>query len=209
MHRAFRTLVIVTSAYIAAQMLSDIASLRIVSIAGLSMDAGTVIYPFTFTLRDLVQKVAGKRVARLLIFLAAGINLVMALCFWLVANLPPAQDVGPQLAFGTVLAPVWRIVIASIVAEVLSELTDTEVYSAWVRRVGERLQWGRVLSSNTVSIPVDSGLFTVLAFGGVYSWGVVASIFWANVLVKMAVTVISIPWIYLVRPEPVADLAGP
>ena len=53
MHRAFRTLVIVTAAYIAAQMLSDIASLRIVKFAGLSMDAGTLIYPFTFTLRDL------------------------------------------------------------------------------------------------------------------------------------------------------------
>ncbi len=207
MHRAFRTLTIVTSAYIAAQMLSDIASLRIVSIAGLTMDAGTIIYPFTFTLRDLVQKVAGKRVSRLLIFLAAGINLVMALVFWLVANLPPGAEAGDQSAFGIVLAPVWRIVIASIVAEVLSELTDTEVYSAWVRRVGERWQWGRVLSSNTVSVPVDSALFSVLAFAGVQSWSVVVSIFWANVVIKMIVTVVSIPWIYLVRPDPLPELA--
>jgi len=206
MHRAFRTLVIVTSAYIAAQMLSDIASLRIVSIAGLSMDAGTIIYPFTFTLRDLVHKVAGKRVARLLIVLAAAINLLMALLFWLVANLPPAQEVGVQASFGAVLAPVWRIVIASIIAEVVSELTDTEVYSAWVRRVGERWQWGRVLSSNAVSVPLDSFLFTTLAFGGVYTWATVFSIFWANVLVKGIVTVVSIPWIYLVRPDPVPDL---
>jgi uncharacterized integral membrane protein (TIGR00697 family) len=203
MHRAFRTLVIVTSAYIAAQMLSDIASLRIITLAGMSMDAGTIIYPFTFTLRDLVHKVAGKRVARLLIILAAGINLLMASLFWLVATLPPAQEVGPQTAFGAVLAPVWRIVLASIVAEVASELTDTEVYSAWVRRVGERFQWGRVLSSNAVSVPLDSLLFTVLAFGGVYTWGVVFSIFWANVVLKAVVTVVSIPWIYLVRPGPV------
>ncbi len=206
MHRAFKTLVIVTSAYIAAQMLSDIASLRIVTIAGLSMDAGTIIYPFTFTLRDLVHKVAGKRVARLLIILAAGINLAMALLFWLVSNLPPAQDVGPQATFGAVLAPVWRIVLASIFAEVVSELTDTEVYSAWVRRVGERWQWGRVVSSNAVSVPLDSLLFTTLAFGGVYTWGVVYSIFWANVAIKAVVTVVSIPWIYLVRPEPVPGL---
>ena len=207
MHKAFRTLVIVTSAYIAAQMLADIASLRIVSLAGFSMDAGTLIYPFTFTIRDLVQKVAGKRVARLLIFLAAGINLLMALLFWLVAALPPAQEVGAQAAFGTVLAPVWRIVIASIVAEVIAELIDTEVYSAWVRRIGQRYQWGRVLSSNSVSVPLDSALFTVLAFGGVLPGSVVLSIFWANVLIKGVVTVISIPWIYLVRPEAVPALA--
>lgn len=206
MHKAFRTLVIVTSAYIAAQMLADIASLRIVKFAGLSMDAGTLVYPFTFTIRDLVHKVAGKRVARLLIFLAAGINVLMALLFWVVSVLPADLGVGPQGTFGDVLAPVWRIVIASIVAEVIAELVDTEVYAAWVRRIGERFQWGRVLSSNTVSVPLDSALFTVLAFGGVLPSSVVVSIFWANVLIKGAVTVVSIPWIYLVRPEPVPGL---
>lgn len=208
MNRAFRTLVIVASAYIAAQMLSDIASLRIVTIAGLSLDAGTIIYPFTFTLRDLVHKVAGKSVARLLIVLAAVINLFMAVVFWLVSALPPDPEVGAQLAFGQVLAPVWRIVFASIVAEVVSELIDTEVYARWVARMGERFQWGRVLSSNAVSVPIDSALFSVLAFGGVLSAGVVVGIFWANVLIKGAVTLISIPWIYLVRPEPVPDLAA-
>ncbi len=208
MNRAYRTLVIVASAYIAAQMLSDIASLRIVTIAGLSLDAGTIIYPFTFTLRDLVHKVAGKSVARLLIVLAAVINLVMAVIFWLVAALPPDPEVGAQLAFGQVLAPVWRIVFASILAEVVSEFIDTEVYARWVARMGERFQWGRVLSSNAVSVPIDSALFSVLAFGGVLPAGVVIGIFWANVLIKGAVTLISIPWIYLVRPEPVPDLAA-
>ncbi len=52
----------------------------------------------------------------------------------------------------------------------------------------------------------DSLLFTTLAFGGVYTWGVVFSIFWANVVIKAVVTVVSIPWIYLVRPEPVPGL---
>lgn len=77
-----------------------------------------------------------------------------------------------------------------------------------MRRIGERYQWGRVLSSNAVSVPLDSALFTVLAFGGVLPGSVVFSIFWANVLIKAAVTVISIPWIYLVRPEPVPEMAN-
>ena len=71
--------IVVVSIYIAAQMLSDIASLKIGLIAGFSIDAGTFIYPITFTLRDLVHKRLGKQAARTVIIVAAGINLFMAL----------------------------------------------------------------------------------------------------------------------------------
>ncbi|MFA5526307.1 MAG: VUT family protein, partial [Acholeplasmataceae bacterium] len=87
---------VVAAAYIAAQMLSDIASLKIVLFAGLSMDAGTLIYPITFTLRDLVHKTTGKKGAQTIILAAAVINVVMALLFWIVAKLPYDSAAGPQ-----------------------------------------------------------------------------------------------------------------
>ena len=203
MNRPLRVFLLVASAYIAAQMLADVASLRIVSVAGFAVDAGTLVYPFTFTLRDLVHKMAGKSAARTLIFAAAGINLAMAALFWVVAELPADLATGPQTSFGDVLAPVWRIVLASIVAEVLSEMVDTEVYQRWVDRFGPRHQWGRVLASNSVAVPLDSALFVSIAFLGVLQSEVVWEIFWVNVALKGLVTLISIPWIYLVRPTPV------
>lgn len=192
---------LLAAAYVAAQMLSDVSSLKITEVAGFSMDAGTLVYPFTFTLRDLVHKVAGKQVARALILAAAVINLFMAGLFWVVGRLPAVPDVGPQTdLFGAVLSPVWRIVFASILAEVLSELIDTEVYGWWVARFGPRRQWGRVLASNAVAVPIDSAIFVLVAFAGVLSWGNVGETFVTNVVVKAVVTVVSIPWIYLVRP---------
>jgi hypothetical protein len=104
-----------------------------------------------------------------------------------------------------VLAPVWRIVIASIVAEVVSELLDTEMYHVWVTRVTHRYQWARVLTSNSLSIPVDSLIFCWGAFGGVLPAATVWSIFWANVLVKGLTTLISLPGIYLVKDNAEAD----
>jgi uncharacterized integral membrane protein (TIGR00697 family) len=138
-----------------------------------------------------------------MIVLAASVNLFVAGLFWLVARLPADPAVGAQTGFGTVLSPVWRIVIASILAEVLSELLDTEAYSFWVRRVSQRRQWMRVLFSNTLSIPVDSLLFCWLAFGGVYAGAVVWSIVVSNVILKMATTVVSVPLIYAVGPKKV------
>jgi uncharacterized integral membrane protein (TIGR00697 family) len=193
--------ILVTSAYIAAQILSDISSLKIVTFLGLSMDAGTLIYPFTFTLRDLVHKAIGRRGARILIITAAGVNLFMAGLFWVVSKLPVDVAAGPQPDWDSVLAPVWRIVIASIIAEVASELADTEIYHLWVTRVTTRYQWLRVLSSNAVSVPLDSLIFVWVAFGGVLPVAVVWEIFLANILVKGVVTLISLPGIYLVRDD--------
>jgi len=196
---------IVSAAYIAFQMMADIASLRIVMFAGFSIDAGTFVYPFTFTLRDLVHKTAGIKAARSLIIAAAVLNLVMAGLFWLTSILPPDMAVGPQDEFGRVLSPVWRIVFASIVAEVVAELIDTEGYRIWVEKVTRRYQWARVLVSSAVSIPVDSLIFVWIAFGGVMPVAVVWSIFTANVIIKGLTTLISLPGIYLVREKPVSS----
>jgi queuosine precursor transporter len=204
--RALTVLLAVASGYVAAQVMADVASLRIVEVAGFAVDAGTLVYPFTFTLRDLVHKMAGRTAARALIVTAAAVNVVMALLFLLTSRLPAGDSAPQTVLFGEVLAPVWGIVLASIVAEVVSELVDTEVYAAWVRRMGERRQWGRVLISNAVAIPVDSAVFVGLAvLTGVFPTEVAWSILWVNVVVKGAVTVVSIPWIYLVGPNPFAS----
>jgi uncharacterized integral membrane protein (TIGR00697 family) len=202
--RAAGIVALLAALYVGAQILADVSSLKLAEVGGMAIDGGTLIYPITFTLRDLVHKTAGKQVARLLIVTAAAINLFMAGLFWVVDQLPLVPQSGPQSElFGSVLGPVWRIVIASIVAEVVAELVDTEVYARWVRRFGDRLQWGRVLSSNAVAVPLDSVLFAVIAFGGRVPFEVVREIILTNILVKGAVTVASIPLIYTVRPRAV------
>lgn len=205
----FAGAIVLVGCYIAAQMLSDIGSLKIASILNWAIDGGTFIYPITFTLRDLIHKKLGKKAAQTTIFLAAGINLFMAAYFWFVGILPAdaswnvweGAGIGMNEAFSSVLSPAWTIVLASIAAEIVSELIDTEVYHHWTTRVTTRFQWSRVLVSNSASVPVDSMVFCWLAFG--LGFGMPAAqvweIFWMNVAVKMAVTLASLPAIYLAR----------
>ncbi|UCG09092.1 MAG: queuosine precursor transporter [Desulfobacterales bacterium] len=197
--------IVVVSIYIAAQMLSDIASLKIALIAGFSIDAGTFIYPITFTLRDLVHKRLGKQAARTVIVLAAGINLFMVLLFQFAAWLPEDPSWGMGSEFAAILGPVWRIVMASIIAEVIAELIDTEIYHLWVTRITRRYQWARVLVSNSISVPIDSLIFCWGAFGFALPHSVVWSIFFANIIVKGLVTLVSLPGIYLVKERQEAE----
>lgn len=209
--RALTWLLVATAAYVACSLLANVMSVRILRLgpdwASFSVDAGTLTYPLTFTLRDLVHKVGGRHVARVVILVTASLNVVAAGAFWLTARLPGdlAVDTPAQELFGSVLDPVLRITAASVVAQVVAELLDTEVYHRFVRRFGHRHQWGRVLSSNAVSVPIDSVVFVAIAFGGVVPFAVAVSIVWANVVVKGLTSLLSVPLIYAV-PE---DLSRP
>ena len=189
--------VYIVAAYIGAQLLSDIASLKIGLLAGLAVDMGTFIYPLTFTLRDLVHKLLGKRNAQRLIISAGGINLFMAAYLMWSASVPSDPSWGLGEAFSLILAPVWRIVLASIAAELVSELADTEVYHWFVTKITRKHQWLRVLVSNSLSVPLDNLIFSIGAFGWVLPWSVVWQIFIFNLLVKYGMTLLSLPLIYL------------
>lgn len=205
--------IIVISLYIAAQLISQIASLKIGVVFSLAVDMGTFIYPLTFTLRDMVHKTIGKRGAQTLILCAGGVNLLMALYLLWAAQVPsdPSWGLGEQ--FSAILSPVWRIVFASIVAEVVSELLDTEVFhrvrEAYLRKSGPRRQWLAVLASNAVSVPVDNLLFCFGAFAFVLPFDVIREIFAINLATKFAMTLISLPGIYLVPDKTGKEAPGP
>jgi len=199
--------IILIAAYIAAQMLADIASLKIGVVAGFAVDMGTFIYPITFTLRDVVHKVLGKKNTQTLILSAGAINLLMAGYLMWVASVPGDADWGLTAEFSAILGPLWRIVFASILAEVISELVDTEIYHWFVTRITKKYQWARVLLSNSVSVPIDNLIFAVGAFGALpglenhfltLPWAVVWQIFTFNLIVKYLVTLFSLPLIYIV-----------
>ncbi|MBK8046099.1 MAG: queuosine precursor transporter [Anaerolineales bacterium] len=182
-------------------MLADIASLKIGIVFGLAVDMGTFIYPITFTLRDVAHKTIGKRSTQTLIWMAAAVNLFAALYLWWVSGVTGDASWGLDTEWNAVFSAglLGRIVLASIVAEVVSELVDTEVYHWFITRVTHRYQWARVLVSNSVSVPVDNLIFSVGAFGWVLPWDVVWQIFLFNLGLKYAVTIVSMPLIYVTR----------
>jgi hypothetical protein len=201
-----RVAIAAVGAYVGAQVIADVTSLKIGNVTGRAVDLGTFIYPITFTLRDVVHKALGRRAARTLIVTAALVNLFMAAYLQWAAKAPSDPSYPLHEEFAAVLAPLWRITLASIVAEVISELADTEVYHWFVRRVTTRHQWARVAVSNAVSVPVDNVIFAVCAFGAIpgledhaltLPWDAVWEIFVVNLTVKALVSAASLPMIYL------------
>jgi len=189
--------ILVVVAYITMQILADISVLKIVTIGVFTAGAGILTYPITFTLRDMAHKILGRKGARTLVLAAGVSNLFMAALFWFIAKLPYANEGSAD--WNGVLAPMWRIVLASILAEIFAELLDTEIYHYWVTKVTRRYQWARVLISNAFALPVDALIFCWAAFGGTIPAEVVWAIFASNLLAKAVTTVVGSPLIYLVK----------
>ena len=121
------------------------------------LSVGTIFFAAVFTLRDRIHRHGLKAV-----YLAIGLALA----------------VNTLAAFFT--GTPWRFIGASFLAILVGELADTGVY----QRLLHRSWWVRVLSSNAVSVPLDSVLFTLLAFYGSMSWNMIFQIIFADIVVK-------------------------
>ena len=193
-----RVLLSLSIFYVVIGMLSNISSLRIVQILGISMDAGTLLYPLTFTLRDLIHKKSDKKTAIHIVYIGVVMNLLMFIVFFIVSKLPADMLVGEQKEFGQVLVASWRIIIASTVAMFIAEIADSQIYQ-WYADKFKKYQFMRVLTSNFISVPLDSAIVTLIAFYGVMPNSVLISITLVNIAIKYIITLVTVPSIYLVK----------
>lgn len=186
--------IILTAAYLLCQIIADVTATKMVDLFGIYVPAAVFIYALTFTLRDVVHKQLGKKGAVVMVLTAGVVNVLMAAYFMLTTALRPAPFWANQQAYTLILGVVPRIVGASIIAEMASELIDTELY----HRMRHIQPWARVLGSNAVSLPIDSILFVSIAFLGTMPISALVAVIVGQIAVKAAITVISIPLIYLV-----------
>ncbi len=181
--------------YIACELIANVTASKPVQIGSIVVPAAIFIYTLTFTLIDLINESMGKHGAQKVILAAFIANLLLAAYAQFSVLLPPAPFYSGQEAYASVLGSTPRIVFASLTAYLVSSLIDTEIFSFWRARI-RGPKWARVLVSNAVSTGVDSVVFITLAFYGIMPlWPLMKG----QYLVKMIITLISLPLIYLVR----------
>jgi len=185
--------------FVSISIISNIASAKIGNVFGFAVDMGTFLYPLTFTIRDLIHKRLGKRVAQKLIIISSISVLFMSVYFYIVGLVPEDKSWEFNEAFLSIVSPVFRIALASIISGIIAELIDTEIYHIIYKKFKSKFQWLRVAISNGISIPIDSIIFSLIAFFGVLPLNSVFQIIIFNIVVKYIVSAISIPTIYLFK----------
>jgi queuosine precursor transporter len=175
--------------YLCAVFLANLTATAFIPIPVFGQVAvGTLIFGLTFTQRDRMHHM-GRPFVYKVILISALLSTVLLLSVsygwgrsvaaflsglgwgWAGESLEMLADSGP------------RVLVASFIAIFLSEAANTEVY----HRFRHRTWLTRVTRSNAVAIPLDSALFNLIAFAGVFEWSLIAQIVFGEIIVKFAV----------------------
>lgn len=154
--------------YIVSILAANYTAATLIPVGPFTVAVGTLFFGATFTLRDYIHNKYGKHTA----YAAIGVVFVLSIIQSIVMDVP------------------LRIIIASGIALLLSELTDTQIYQSLMHR-----SWfTRVVRSNAVSVVLDSMLFSLVAFLGVMPIGILVSKIVTDVLLKYGIgLVVAIP----------------
>lgn len=153
-----------TLAYSMVIVIANWFDARIINLYGLITDAGTLIFPLTFLLSDLITEVYGYKYARRAIWCGFLFNVIFILYGQLIIRLPSPDFSTNNQLFDTLLNLNGRIVLASAISYLISEPTNSYIIAKLkIKMLGRRMGLRFVLSTFIAS-GLDSVIFGFVAF---------------------------------------------
>ena len=186
--KAFKYLDVITVTFVLVLVLSNIASSAKIIDWGISLgkiplsfDAGTILFPISYIIGDVLTEVYGFKRSRRIIWIGFGALAFSAIVFWFVQVLPGEAtwqaSVG-QDTYNQILGSMSSggIIIASLAGYIAGSFTNAIMMAAMKVMTKGKLLWSRTIGSTIVGQAVDTFAFIFVASAlSVFPW----SLFWS------------------------------
>lgn len=188
-----------------ASILANIEATMMIEAFGMEQTLGNVLFAVTFLITDILSECESKKDAQTAVWLG-----IFASAFFLILNqswllyIPGPSDFVNE-SIHTVFASTPRLLLASLTVYALSQAFDVWLYHKWwgltERITGNKHAhlWLRNTGSTLVSQLINTLLFTLFAFWGVYDAATIVSIFLSSYIIFVATSVLDTPAAYLAR----------
>ncbi|MBN18334.1 MAG: transporter [Chloroflexi bacterium] len=176
---------------------ANITAVKIIAIGSEGIDAGIIAYPLTFLLSDVLSEVYGRKTTTKIIWIGFFANLIMITMLFIAGQLPSANFWNEQDAYNKILGSVPRIVLASMIAYLVSQNHDVIAFEIWKKFTKGKFLWLRNNASTIVSQGIDTFLFVSIAFTGVYSIDEMWNMIWITYLIKISLAFADTPFVYI------------
>jgi uncharacterized integral membrane protein (TIGR00697 family) len=167
-------------------------------LVGLDATGGNVLYASIFLGTDIISEYYGAKEARRAVLIGFFISILFLIASQFILLFSPAPWDRYHTTMKELFSPVWRIIAASMVAYVVSQNLDVMTY-IWMKTRFPKQLWLRNNGSTWSSQIVDTGLFCLIAFTGIYDTPVVLGIILSTYLLKIIVAAIDTPFIYITK----------
>ena len=183
--------------FVVSLLLANILASKIIMVGGLVLPAAIILYPLTFLFTDVVAEVEGKKSAGALVMTGFYMSLFMVLVILAGRFLPPAGFWKHQEAYNIILGSTPRIVLASMVAYLISQNHDIWAFHWWRKKTAGRHLWLRNTLSTIVSQMIDSVLFIGIAFWGIVPPAAIGMMILSQYIAKVGIALLDTPFCYL------------
>lgn len=189
----------------AATILANIEVLRVVEAFGIEQTLGNVLFASTFLVTDILSEKEGKTTAQK----AVNLGIVTSVIFivisqsWLLYD-PAASDWAGE-SFEVIFSNTPRLIAASLIVYAICQKLDVWLYHRWwnftTKICGDstRFLWVRNNFSTLISQLLNTVLYNIAAFAGIYDVGTLVSICVGGYVIFIITSLADTPVIYMAR----------
>ena len=205
--RSYRYYDLVMAAFVCVLLCSNLigaakaAQIALPFVGEVSFSAGVLFFPISYIFGDILTEVYGYARDRRVVWAGFAALVFAAFMAAVALALPPVPDDfnrAYQAHMEGVFGNTWRIVAGSMIAFWCGSIANSYVMAKMKIWSAGRWLWTRTIGSTLVGEAVDSGLFYVIAFYGVWPDAQVAKIAFAQYVLKTAWEVVMTPVTYRV-----------
>ena len=189
----------------AATILANIEVLRVVEAFGIEQTLGNVLFASTFLVTDILSEREGVASAQK----AVNMGIVTSVIFivisqsWLLYD-PSASDWAGE-SFQVIFSNTPRLIAASLIVYAICQKLDVWLYHKWWAMTtklcgdGHRFLWVRNNFSTLISQLINTVLYNIAAFAGIYDAQTLVSICVGGYVIFIITSIADTPVIYLAR----------
>lgn len=170
-----------------------------VQLFGLVATLGNIVYASIFLATDILSEHFGPRAARKGVWIGFFTLIWATVAMQFAVHFVPDESDFMLGHVRELFSLMPRIVVASLVAYLISQHHDIWAFDFWKKRTAGKHLWLRNNASTLISQLMDSLVFTLIAFVGEFDTGVLIQILITTYLMKVIVAVADTPFVYLSR----------
>ncbi|MDR2932227.1 MAG: queuosine precursor transporter [Oscillospiraceae bacterium] len=188
-----------------ATIAANIEVMLLVDAFGMAQTLGNVLFASTFLVTDILSEVAGKKAAgrAVNIGILTSASFILVSQSWLLYR-PNAEDViAPSIR--AVFSNTPRLMLTGLLVYAVVQRFDVFLYHAWWRFTERRFGgtrpylWLRNNGSTLVSQLLNTVLFTLGAFWGVFEPGELLTVMLSSYVIFIVTSLADTPVVYLAR----------
>lgn len=188
-----------------ASVVANIECMILINAFGIEQTLGNVFFASTFLITDILSENYGKKAADKAVWLGIFTSAFFIIISqsWMMYIPSQADWVMPSIK--SVFSNTPRIMLSSFTVYAVSQFIDVRLYHLWwnitYKRFGDKKKflWLRNNGSTLISQLINTVLFTIMAFGGVYDTPTLINIMLSSYVIFVVAALCDTPVLYIAR----------